>query len=340
MDEEALKRRKLFAGGKKESMSRRLEGHDYTARCIYLITMVTEGRQPLFGKVVGDVHQPYGYPHAPHTVPTALGEAIIENWQGMLARFPEMSGIAFQLMPDHFHGILFVTDRLSRHIGNILNGFKTGCRHSFQALCPVLYDTAVQRQHPNANRQDHNHGILFAPKYNDKVLLRGGQLDNWIRYLADNPRRLLVKREHPEFFRVQRSLVWKGMTFSALGNRFLLRKPFLVQIQCSRSLTAKQIEAKKKEALALCRQGAVLVSPSISPGEKAIMRAAFEEDFPEIILKDNGFAPLTKPAGKCFDACARGQLLFLGPTYHSNERKTITRSECLALNEVARRLCE
>ena len=340
MDEDARRRKKLFAGEKKESMSRRLDGHDYRARSFYLITMVTEGRQPLFGEVVGDVHQPYGYPDAPHTVPTALGEAIFSNWEGMLARFPELKGIAFQLMPDHFHAILFVTDHLSRHLGKILNGFKAGCRHSFHALLPVQYDSAVQRQHPDAYRQDRDHGILFAPKYNDKVLLRQGQLDNWIRYLADNPRRLLVKREHPEFFRVQRSLTWKGMTFSALGNRFLLRKPFLVQIQCSRSLTAEQIEAKKKEALALCRQGAVLVSPSISPGEKAIMRAAFEEGFPEIILKDNGFAPLAKPAGKSFDACARGQLLFLGPTYHSNERKIISRSECLGLNEIARRLCE
>jgi REP element-mobilizing transposase RayT len=339
MDEEARRRRKFFAGDKKDSMTRRMEGHDYQARCIYLITMVTEGRQPLFGDVVGDVHQPYGYPDAPRTVPSALGEAIIANWQGMLARFPEMAGIAFQLMPDHFHAILFVTDHLLYHIGNILNGFKAGCRHSFHVLHPVLYDAAVQRQHPDAHRRDRDHGILFAPKYNDKVLLREGQLDNWIRYLADNPRRLLVKREHPEFFRVQRSLTWKGMTFSALGNRFLLRKPFLVQIQCSRSLTTEQIETKKNGALDLCRQGAVLVSPSISPGEKAIMRAAFAEGFPEIILKDNGFAPLTKPAGKSFDACARGQLLFLGPTYHSNEHKAISRLHCLGLNEIAGRLC-
>lgn len=340
MDEETLRRKREFAGTKKPTMTRRMRNHDYQSRCIYLITMVVEGRQPLFGEVVGDVRQPYGNPDAPHTVPTALGETIIENWQGMLARTPEMSGIAFQLMPDHFHGILFVTDRLSRPLGKILNGFKTGCRHSFQALCPALYDDAVQRQYPDTHRQDRDHGILFEHNYNDGILLHEGQLDNWMRYLADNPRRLLVKRDHPEFFRVQRSLTWKGMTFSALGNLFLLRKPFLVQIQCSRSLTKEQIEAKKAEALALCRQGAVLVSPSISPGERAIMRAAFSAGHPEIILKDNGFAPLAKPTGKSFDACAHGQLLFLGPTYHSNERKTISRSECLGLNEIARRLCK
>lgn len=96
MDEEARKKKRLYAGEKKPSMKRRLDGHDYSSRCIYLVTMVTEGRLPLFGKVVGDVHKPYGDPDAPHTVPTPLGAAIFDNWSGMLARFPEMTGIAFQ----------------------------------------------------------------------------------------------------------------------------------------------------------------------------------------------------------------------------------------------------
>ena len=267
MDEETLKQKLMYAGPKIASMNRRLEGHDYQARQIYLITMCVERRRPLFGEMVGDVRQPLGAPDAPRLSPSALGEAIIENWQGMLARIPEMKGIVFQLMPDHFHGILFVTERLSRSLGKILNGFKVGCRHDYLALCPEEYAADKLRQHQDENRQDRRHGILYEANYNDKVLLREGQLNAWIRYVMDNPRRLLVKREHPEFFRVQRSLEWKGMTFSALGNRFLLRKPFYIQIQCSRSLTEQQIEAEKAKALALYRQGAILVSPSISPGE-------------------------------------------------------------------------
>lgn len=340
MDEESLRQKRMYAGAKKPSMTRRKQDHDYRSRQIYLITMVTESRVPLFGHIEGDAHQPYGHPQAPHIVPTPLGKAIIDNWQGMTDRMPELHNIAFQLMPDHFHAILFVTDRLSVPLGTILNRFKTGCRHSFRTLHPVLYDAAVQRQHQDIHRQDRSHGILFAPQYNDKILLREGQLDNWVQYLSDNPRRLLVKRDHPEFFRVQHSLTWKGMTFSAIGNSFLLRKPFLVQIQCSRSLTTGQIEKKKEEVLSLCRQGAVLISPSISPGERAIMREAFDTGFPEIILKNNGLAPLAKPTGKSFDACAKGQLLFLGPTFHSNEYRTISRSECLNLNEIARKICE
>lgn len=305
-----------------------------------MVTMVTERRIPLFGTVVGDPHLTFGNVNAPHIELSKMGEAVRNCFYEIERRNPEIGIVAFQMMPDHFHGIIFVREKMQKPLGTILNGFKTGCNKAFRELCPVEYAAALQQQTQRGkNRQDRHHGLLFAPGYNDKILLRAGQLDNWKRYLADNPRRLLVKRYHPEFFRVQRAITWKEMTFSAIGNLFLLRKPMLIQIQCSRSLTAEQIEKRKEETLAACRLGAVLVSPSISPGEKAIMQTAFEAGYPEIILKENGFAPLTKPSGLYFDACSKGQILLLGPTYHDNERKVISRSKCLSLNDIAGRLC-
>ena len=39
---------------KKPSMKRRCDEHDYTERGIYMITMSTEGRKPLFGTLRGN----------------------------------------------------------------------------------------------------------------------------------------------------------------------------------------------------------------------------------------------------------------------------------------------
>lgn len=154
-------------------------------------------------------------------------------------------------MPDHFHGILFVRKKMNKPLGTIINGLKTGCNKAFRELCPIEYAIAMQRQtQQTAKRQDHHRDLLFAPGYNDKILLRAGQLDTWKRYLADNPRRLLVKRFHPEFFCVQRHIDRKGLSFSDIGNLFLLRKPVLIPVQCSRSLTKEQISLRKEEALA------------------------------------------------------------------------------------------
>ena len=191
----------------------------------------------------------------------------------------------------------------------------------------------MAQQHAEQSRDN---GLLFAKGFNDQILLRDGQLERWINYLKDNPRRLLLKRENPELFRVQRGLTYGGMSFSAIGNRFLLERPVRLQVQCSRRLSEEELKARLSDYLQAARQGAVLVSPAISAGEKAVMRAAFDEGLPLIYLQENGFTELTKPKGRLMDACARGQLLILAPWEHHNEKKLISREQCLALNEMAR----
>ena len=151
---------------------------------------------------------------------------------------------------------------------------------------------------------------------------------------------LLMKREHPDLFRVQRNVTAAGSAFSAIGNRFLLDRPVRLQVQCSRRLTEAEIQETVKKYLAAARQGAVLVSPAISPGEKAVMRAAFDEGLPLIFLQENGFTDLAKPGGARMEACARGQLLILAPWEHHNEALTINRGQCLKLNDLARLICE
>ena len=347
MKKETYEAQKPFAGEKKPSMLRRCVGHDYTGRQIYMITMVTEGRRPLFGQVVGKSDAPAGSADAPRIVLSQLGQRVADEWWAASFHHPEVEVIALQMMPDHLHGILFVKKTMEKPLGMALRGFKQSCSRHYRELVlgqlPVpSVALSTQQTQPSKDRrgEDRSHGLLFARGYNDKLLLRSGQLETWRRYLAENPRRLLMKREHPDLFRVQRNLTAAGMTFSAIGNRFLLDRPVRLQVQCSRRLTEGEIQARVNEFLAAARQGAVLVSPAISPGEKAIMRAAFNEGLPLIFLQENGFADLAKPGGRRMEACARGQLLILAPWAHHNEALTISRGQCLQLNDLARLICE
>ena len=183
-------------------------------------------------------------------------------------------------------------------------------------------------------------GMVFQHGYNDKLLRERGQLERWRQYLNDNPRRLLMKREHPDLFRVQRNVEVAGMAFSALGNRFLLDVPDKLQVRCSRSLTDDEVAEQVKICLEAARRGCVLVSPAISKGEKMVMRAAFEAGHPLIVLQENGLTDLAKPGGQRMQACSEGRLLLLAPWEHHNERMTITRGQCQSLNEMVRRICE
>jgi REP element-mobilizing transposase RayT len=336
MDRATFESQKAFAGEKKASMQRRCVDNDYTARRMYMITMVTEERKPLFGKVVGCSEAVEPPAEAPHIELSPLGKAVEEIWQTIGSHHPEVKVVALQMMPDHLHAVLFVKERMEKPLGKVLLGVKQACNQAFRALMPVEF-VAVAQQHAEQSRSN---GLLFAKGFNDQILLREGQLERWLHYLKDNPRRLLMKRENPDLFRVQRGLLYAGQSFSAIGNRFLLERPIKLQVQCSRSITETDLQAKLSACLQAARQGAVLVSPAISQGEKAIMRAAFEEGLPLIYLQENGFTDLAKPGGKRMEACASGQLLILAPWEHHNEKLTIKRNQCLQLNEMAKAICE
>ena len=387
MDKETFERQKAFAGEKKPSMLRRRVGHDYTERQIYMVTMTTEGRRPLFGQVVGRSDAPAGDNNAPRIVLSELGTRVQQEWLGIPNYYPEIKIIALQMMPDHLHGILFVKQKMQKDLSRVIRGFKTGCNRAYRELVigppvlsvatqspvlsvatqsPVLsvatqspvpsvatqspvpsvatqspvLSVATQSQLTKPPKDDRTHGLLFARGFNDKLLLRQGQLQRWLDYLRDNPRRLLMKREHPDLFRVQRGLTVGAQQFSAIGNRFLLQRPVKLQVQCSRRLTEEEVAAKTAWWLAQARSGAVLVSPCISKGEKAVMRAAFDEGLPLVILQENGFTELAKPGGKRMEACASGQILILAPWDHHNERLAIRRDQCLALNAFAKMICE
>lgn len=192
---------------------------------------------------------------------------------------------------------------------------------------------------------DHLHVILFVKEMMASSLgmaLRGfkQKCNQHYRELVLGVKSVVMKRGRPDLFRVQRNIIVAGQQFSAIGNRFLLQRPVRLQVQCSRSLTDEQIAEKQAWWLSQARSGAVLVSPCISKGEKAVMRAAFEEGLPLIILQENGFTDLAKPGGRRMDACARGQLLLLAPWEHHNERLLIRRDQCIALNDMARIICE
>lgn len=296
----------------KRSMKRRNSYHDYYSRRMYMITLVVEGRKP----VLGDLCAPDETHLEPWVRPSKLGERILENWTTIPSHYPEVKNLAIQLMLDHLHFILFVAKQVPYHLGKVVNGFKTGCNKISRELMGTS---------------------LWEEGYHDRILQHSGQLETMIRYLHDNPRRLWTKRNNPEFFIVQHEVTVGNTTVAMAGNRFLLDYPMKAVVQCSRSInTEEAIAHEVRRHLAIARDGAVLVSACISPCEKAVMRAAFEAGIKEIVLLENGFSPMWKPGGAQFNACARGQLLFVAPWPYHSDRKTITRTQCLQLNNLAR----
>jgi len=347
MNKEEYEKHKPFAGEKKPSMLRRRVGHDYESRRMYLITMTVEGRLPLLGKLVGRSDAELGSPEWPHVELSELGKAVEVCWRDIEKMHPEIRVVALQIMPDHLHGILFVRERMSQHLGKVIKGFKVGCNKVYRQLlseASVPYAaTMLQQSQPSQQpkqQDDRTHGYLWSRGYNDHILSGKNELQHWIDYLHTNPLRLLMKREHPDLFRVRFGINIAGQTYAAIGNQFLLSRPQKLQVQCSRSLTEEQIQEKVSFFLGEARKGAVLVSPAISKGEQAVMRAALDAHLPLIFLTPWGFNTFSKPGHQYFNACAEGRFLILAPWEHQNQRIPLTRDMCLTLNGMTKTLCE
>ena len=175
---------------------------------------------------------------------------------------------------------------------------------------------------------------LFERGYNDLILLNDSQLDNWKHYLDDNPRRLAIKRLHPDFFTTLNYINIAEWHCQIVGNRFLLDIPQKVAVIVHSAYSDKEYAEYKKEWLACGEAGGILVSAAIATREKEVMREAMNRGYRIIFVRENGFPPLYKPSGESFDACSNGRLLQICPWEYHMERRIISREQCLMLNRL------
>ena len=308
---------------------------------IYHITFVVTGRQPLLGELAIDHEEP-------RCLPTDLGRAISHDLDEIQQRRPYVRLLAKQLMPDHIHVLLYVTEDSSVSIKEIARGMRQGWRQmaTTVSIDPQMPSAEEYKQMPKGVAQmpsaeeykqmpkgvtqmpkgvaqmpdTGTHQPLFETPF-FRTLAHKGQLDTMIQYIHDNPRRAMLKQQNPDLFTLRRDTRVGELCFTSLGNLFLLDYPEKQPIICSRTLSEQQITAQQTDALYQAKNGCITVSAAISPGERQIARAVREAGAPLIILLKDGFPKAGdphekyyKPGGVYFEACAAGRLLLLEPT--------------------------
>ncbi len=74
-----------------------MPGHDYTRAGTYYVTLVTQGRECLFGDVIGTDMRSSDY-----------GRIADECWAAIPDHFPNVELGAYVVMPNHVHGIVVI----------------------------------------------------------------------------------------------------------------------------------------------------------------------------------------------------------------------------------------
>lgn len=299
------------------SYHRRSVHHDYHNPFIYHIILKKRGACESFGSIAGDARIPYGNPGCAAVNESPLGKIIAKALLRLPHDFPIVKLHQFCVMPDHLHLLLQVLFRSDKHLDFYIDHLKG----------------RIAKWYSIQTRQSISQDDIFEKGYCDKPLYDGRSLDGWYRYIRENPHRLAMRRQYPVFFQRVRNLKIGAYEYQAYGNLFLLRNPDKMAVKISSKYSEEEKQQKKKLWIESASKGAVIVSPFISPAEKAI-RSEVEVLGGNIILITNeAFPERFKPAKHDFSLCSEGRLLII--TLGKPIPASLSRADCLAMNELA-----
>lgn len=275
--------------------NRRKRGHDYRDPFIYHLILKKRQGAPDFGRIVGDASICPGQPGCAKTDYSKLGYALSNALRIFENKYPEFKKIQYAIMPDHIHLIIRKLRRTEIHL---------------EIYIEIYKDLVVNYYREDGglplNKED-----IFEPRFTDKLLYRGVNLDDWVKYVSDNPHRRAMIIQKPEFFSRVRGLKIGNESFDAYGNLFLFRNPDKFPVRIRRHFSPEERKNHEIKALEAIETGTVLVSPFISQYEKEIRDKAIAKGGKLIIIQHEEFGEKFKPPKTEFKLCENGCLLLI-----------------------------
>ena len=161
----------------------RMPHYDYSSVGLYALTICASKRGDIFGRVVDAETVRYH----------RFGEIVIEEWLSSFELRAEMELDCWQLMPDHLHAIVCITEqlkpavprgnvgvayRMPRSVSTFVSGFKGAVTRSISA----------EREQPTK---------VWQERFWDRVIRDERELANQRQYILDNPGRWLERHAQP-----------------------------------------------------------------------------------------------------------------------------------------------
>ncbi len=287
---------------------RRAVWHNYYDRAIYMVTIGKHKGCPDFGTLK------YSHPNDALINLSPFG-AVVRNQIEITPQYnPQLKILEQVIMPDHVHILIQVMKPIEKHFGDIIQAIKAASTSGIRKLT------------------GNNDLIIFEEGFHDRIVKNRAQLDILYRYLRENPRRLAVRRAFPEYFRRVNRVRIAGGEYSAYGNFQLLECPFKEQVVVHRADSDEVRTANRERWLYTAANGGVLVSPFISPAEKAIRTEAEDADGRFILITDRQMEERYKPSGRDFELCEAGRMLIVSSP---SEGENLSRAHCLKMNGLA-----
>jgi len=170
--------------GRRRSL--RLAKYEYSSPGMYFVTVCADGKVNLFGEI-----------HGGEMKLNPAGDAVANAWIAIPERFTAVQLDSYVIMPNHFHGVIFVLpDGIGGGGGASRGRAKSGSKDSGEGAAssaPTLGKIMRAFKSISAIRINEILGrkgqAVWQRNYFERIVRRGKDLDDIRRYIAENPER-------------------------------------------------------------------------------------------------------------------------------------------------------
>ena len=171
--------------------STRLKDWDYSTPSSYFITIVTNNRKHLFGKINNG-----------EMILNDLGKIVNDCWSDLPNHYGNIVLDEFVIMPNHIHSVIIITENETNNIKMIAPTVETGLR-------PVSTINNISTINNNANTKQHGLSEfiralksfssrkinellkskidIWQPRFYDHIIRSENELQNIRQYIKNNP---------------------------------------------------------------------------------------------------------------------------------------------------------
>lgn len=322
-----------MAGEFKKSMSQklRMDGRDYARPGWYFITLGADYHQHYFGRIEGCEMKP-----------NVLGRLVERCWREIPQHYGHIELGAWQLMPNHFHGLIRIVRPDGKGLGEVINMFKGSVTREWRRMLGTYGVSRHGGSEQGYSGKENGHGgkeqcragadrigkpgcgeKVWAPNYYDVICFNAEELAVRENYVRANPRRWALR----------------NVPHGRFGDGFFRGYTAVLELKVPRRFLRVSRRASVTEIGRLQRElsgfSGMVFSTFCSPGERACLEpllsgaARLVRVFPTGLP---GFIP-----GLWTAAFLERRALWVSS--FSQEMTEFTRAGCDAANRLAEELC-
>ena len=161
----------------------RLKGYDYSQPGCYFITICAQNRRCIFGEIIDG-----------QMVLNEFGEIVNDEWLKIPDRFPGIELDVFQIMPDHFHGIINIVGATLAVVPSRAGASRAGASPAPTSTVPTVgsiigaFKSNVSNEILKIFKSRNEHmGKLWQRNYYERIVRNEDNLNRIRQYIIDNP---------------------------------------------------------------------------------------------------------------------------------------------------------